>query len=71
MLLQFAARDIWRDYTATMLNSIGRMFASSGWEYPSYHEMIDFEGHAAKRVEEAKSAKEIQSELMAKLQKGG
>ena len=71
MILQFAARDIWRDYTATMLNSLGHMFASNGWDYPSYHDMVDFEGQAARRAEEKKSGKQLQNELEAKLRKGG
>ena len=71
MIMQIAARDMWRDYTATMLNSIGRMFASSGWEYPSYHELIDYEGQAERRREANKSALQLQNELVAKLEKGG
>lgn len=71
MIQQFTARDIWRDYTATMLYSIGKMFATSGWEFPTYHEMVDFEAHISKKKETQKSAKDTLEDLKGKLGKGG
>lgn len=70
MVRQTAARDIWRDYMCTVLYGIGKMFASQGWDFPAYSELVDFEGHMERAKEESRSANDILQDLGEKL-KGG
>lgn len=70
MIRQTAARDIWRDYMCTMLYGIGKMLASQGWDFPTYRELIDFEGHTQRAKENSASAQDTIESIKAKL-KGG
>lgn len=56
-------QEIWRDYTATMLNSLGRVWGGKHWKFPAYTELA----HPQEVKQDNRSGSEIIEALKKRL----